>query len=434
MGNVRLNISYGRGAVTLTIPEKNIGSHITPKDSPMHKGKEVPAGEVINRALDNPYGERLENLAENRHVCVLLDDYTRSEPRHALIQTCAARLSKAHLVSFLIATGSHEDDEGNSEIKKIIEESVRKYRIRDYSVEVHHCHKGSWACKGKTKRGTEIEVNGNTENADMFVVLSDMKHHYFAGYSNPIKNFVPGICSFRTIEQNHSLAILDAAIFGRHPLHPNPDYRHNPVAEDMLEGTEMILDKRPVFVISVISNHGKVNWCGAGRMEEVLPRGFEMLDRLASFKVKPAKYAVVSPGGYPSDESLYNAQRGLELIKNALVPGGEVLLIAECKNGIGPKLSQENFYEVLTRPLPGVLESIEEKYKLYSHKAYKFAKMMLELNRIHIHSMLDRETVERIHISYAPDPQEVVDNWLKNDPKAKINIFDRANRLVVYAR
>lgn len=434
MGNVKFHLSYGRGIITVSIPEKNVGRYVLPKDSSIHEKTEIPAEEMINKALDKPFGEKLEKLSENRHVCVLVDDYTRNEPRHALIPACTARLSKAGLVSFIIATGSHEDNEGNSEIKQIIEDSVRKSKIRDHSVEVHNCHKGSWAYKGKTTRGTEIEVNGNTENVDLFVVLSDLKHHYFAGYANPLKDFVPGICSFKTIEQNHSLAILEAATFGRHPMHPNPNYRHNPVAEDMLEGTEMILGNRPWFVVSVISNRGRVNWCGAGRVESVLPRGFDMLDKLASFKVKPTKYAIVSPGGYPSDESLYNSQRGLELMKNAMVPGGEVLFIAECRNGIGPRASYQHFYDKLTQPLPNVLESIEGKYKLYSHKAYKFAKMMLELNKIHVHTLLDKEVVEKVHLEFAPDPQEVVDTWLKKDPKAKINIFDRANRLVVYGK
>ena len=46
-----------------------------------------------------------------------------------------------------------------------------------------------------------------------------MKTHYFAGYSNPIKNFVPGICAFETTEKNHSLALHPHSSFGLHPWH-----------------------------------------------------------------------------------------------------------------------------------------------------------------------------------------------------------------------
>ena len=86
-----------------------------------------------------------------------------------------------------------------------------------------------------------------------------MKNHYFAGYSNPIKNFVPGICNYSTAECNHALALRDESTFGQHPLHPDPRRRDNPLAKDMWEAYKIICAGRPVYVLATISKKGS---CG----------------------------------------------------------------------------------------------------------------------------------------------------------------------------
>ena len=68
-----------------------------------------------------------------------------------------------------------------------------------------------------------IYINDESKDIDVFVTHSDMKNHYFAGYSNALKNFMPGICKYETIERNHALALKDNSTFGHHPLHPLKD-------------------------------------------------------------------------------------------------------------------------------------------------------------------------------------------------------------------
>ena len=50
------------------------------------------------------------------------------------------------------------------------------------------------------------------------------------------------------------------------------------------------------------------------------------LDRSTTLDVEPVRFLVLSPGGIPHDESLYTAQRALELSSAAVKRGGEVLL------------------------------------------------------------------------------------------------------------
>ena len=159
----------------------------------------------------------------------------------------------------------------------------------------------------------------------------------------------------------------------------------------------------------------------------------EFLDESSSFTVTPTDRIIVSPGGYPQDKSLYHAQRAIELTKNAVLDNGQILFLAECKDGIAPENAIENFYNRLTLPLDDVLQSISGKYHLYEHKAYKFAELLKKVSRILVYSELDKETIEAVHMEKVNDPQKVVDEWVAENPDVKILVLDKGNKIAVYA-
>ena len=107
--------------------------------------------------------------------------------------------------------------------------------------------------RGRTSRGTPVEVDAETEGMDAFLAVSDVKHHYFAGYSNPVKSFLPGLCSFETARANHSLALDPGAAFGHHPWHPEAARQDNPLAEDLVEGMQLILGERPAYAVATVT-------------------------------------------------------------------------------------------------------------------------------------------------------------------------------------
>ncbi|MHA1859308.1 MAG: lactate racemase domain-containing protein, partial [Candidatus Thorarchaeota archaeon] len=267
----------------------------------------------------------------------------------------------------------------------------------------------------------------------VYVALADMKAHYFAGYSNALKDFLPGICAFKTIEANHAMALDPRSTFGVHPFHPNPERRDNPLADDMREATEIITKGAQVFTLSVVTADKKLVWADAGTLEPVIARGIEVLDEIAAFTVETVPRIVVSPGGYPQDKSLYHAQRALELTKSAVSDGGEILFVAQCRDGVAPEKAVENFYKKLTAPIDEVIAAIKGKYHLYEHKAYKFAELLKRVSAVKMYTELDRETVEAVHLQKVDDPQGVIDEWIQEDPQVKIMVLDKGNKMAIYA-
>jgi len=428
---VKVKLRYGQGYVNLQIPEKNLAREIQPQKA--QASKDI-AG-TIQKALNAPQGLTLKETITNRCVCVLIEDGTRSEPHEIIIEELACHLGDAKELTFIVTTGSHEvDSPRNREIVQSIHDNCKRHKLKPYRVIVHDGLKSPCRSLGKTSRGTLVKTNQEALDQDAYVVAADMKNHYFAGYSNPIKNFLPGICNFSTIEANHSLALHPESTFGRHPLHPDPSRRTNPVAEDMLEATHLIVGNHPVFVLATITSGSDILWAGSGDLAKVASEGFQKIDAAASFTVPRTDHIIVSPGGFPQDESLYNAQRGLELTKNAVSDGGEILFLAECAKGAAPTAEARTFFfDCLTRPLPDVISSIKREYRLYTHKAYKFAELIQRVKKIWIHTNLPQSQVKAAHLEFASNPQSVVDNWIKHDANAKILIFHEANKIAVYA-
>jgi nickel-dependent lactate racemase len=427
-----LQLRYGNGHIQLTVPEDNIGEIIQPRKQ--QASRDI-AGTLRN-ALENPMIRSIQETIENRRVCILVEDGTRAEPHEIILEELAPHLEPAKHLTFMITTGSHEPNSvRNQEIIQAIDKSCKANKLDPFQIIVHDALQSKCKLVGNTSRGTDVRVNEKTLQMDAFVVAADMKNHYFAGYSNVLKNFLPGICDFTTIEANHSLALDPESTFGRHPFHPDPNRRSNPVAEDMLEGMNLILADRPVFLLAMVTSDPYIIWSQSGEMQPVTSEGFQVIDKTASFTVPVTDHIIVSPGGNPQDESLYNAQRGLELTKNAVQDNGEILLLAECPKGIAPTpKAREFFYDYLIMPLPEMMAKIRDHYRLYTHKSWKFGELIQRLKRVWLHTSLDKNQVETAHISYAPNPQEVVDSWLQSDSSAKIHIFHDANKIAVYGR
>lgn len=432
-GIIKFELNYGKTLTKFEIPKKNFGGLIEPKEL---NPTEVENEEILNTSLDNPHKFNLNNLIKDKKVCILLEDGTRKSQHELIIDVCTKYLIPAKKILYVLATGSHDPDtEENQKIIGYINKAIKKHKISNHEILVHDCFNHEYVDVGTTSYGNKILINKKAYDYDVYFAISDMKTHYFAGYSNPVKNFLPGICAYETIEKNHALALDDLSTFCRHPFHPDPDKKKQPLAEDMLEAVHLIAKNSKIFVLALISLKNKIIWCETGDLETVTTNGIKKVNEIGSFVLdKKSDYIIVSAGGYPYDGSLYDSQRALELTKNSLKEGGEILFLAECGigDGIAPnEKAKEFFYDELAKPIDEVLKGIEKKYKLYAHKAYKFAKL-LKTSKIWIKTGLNKEIVEKIHLKPIENPQEIINNWINQNPDAQISAFNHGSKLAIY--
>ena len=424
-------LPYNDSYIELKIPEENVLHYLALRTDNSNEDNIEQLRQAIARARGVP----LHFLVDKKKVGLIIEDATRAVPLDELLQVLFPHLSGAGAICVLLATGTHDgENEDNYKIINKVKHYANHFSIPIKEIINHNCHAHEFYSAGITQGiKNEVFVNARVKDIQVFVTLSDMKNHYFAGYSNALKNFLPGICKYETIERNHALTLKEGATFGRHPLHPDPSRRTNPLSQDIWEGYQLIVGGRPVYVLATITKQDQILWAGAGTLEDVVSEGIKKVDEMMSVVVTPSDKMIVSCGGYPGDESLYTAQRALELTKNGIKDAGEIIFLAGCVNGIGHQKSIGNFYEPLKKDISDILSSYQERYIMYSHKTYKFAQLIQKMNKIHMLSRLPAYSVADIHLNPITDAQSVVDGWLKENPDTVINIFSEGNKLAVHA-
>ena len=339
---------------------------------------------------------------------------------------------KAQKILFFICTGSHSSQTpSNDKIIQTIQAHASEVGIMNYEIISHDCQTSPVTKAGTTQHNTEILYNSCLDDVEVFLAVSDVKHHYFAGYSNPVKNMVPGLCAFKTIEQNHSLTFDERSRAGVHPWHPNSSRRDNPLAADQLEAMQLIVGYRPVWALTTITFSGIIEWADFGVASLVSPLAFKKADKWNARAVKPVDYMVISPGGLPHDVDLYIAQRALELTASAVQDGGQILFLASCPGGIGSERTKEHFEKNLMKKKRSILAQRRNKYHLFEHKPYRFMKLIDRLKTVWFYTSIPPSTVTNIHLKPCNEPQDVIDSWLVEKPDARILVVDEANKLLL---
>ena len=405
---MKVTMKLGLDALELQVPDRMFARHISFRS---RAAEETSASEWIAKSVDELRSSGFFSAAKKRVVGVLVADSTREKTYEAFLPALRDALCSAAEVRFFVCTGTHDPlSVENQELADALRNDLRQLSI-PATVTVHDARARDLKRIGTTSRGTRVEFQPAAAECETFLVLANMKVHYFAGYSNPVKYYLPGLCGYETARGNHSLTLDDDSTFGRHPWHPNALRHDNPLAADMVEGFELLIGEREHFALAVVGSVEKPVWCGAGRTKEVAGRAMEAIDRMVEVEVQPTRFLVVSPGGYPHDESLYTAQRALELTRSAVLDGGEVLFLSACPNGVGTPAARRNFFDPLTRPLAEVCRRPEGEYVMYSHKAYKFGLYLAGLQRVHMLSEMSGREIESIHMAPAHDAQAVLDEW-----------------------
>ena len=117
-----------------------------------------------------------------------------------------------------------------------------------------------------------------------------------------------------------------------------------------------------------------------------------------------------SPGGYPKDINLYQAQKALDNAKHAVRKGGSILWIASAAEGLG----EDSFEEWMLghEKLSDMIPHIREHFVLGGHKAAAIA-LVAEIADIYLYSDLPEDFVRRLHFQPVSDLQGTFDALLR---------------------
>lgn len=266
-------------------------------------------------------------------VTVVISDITRFWMRQDRV--CAQLIPYLHdtlgveyaNIVILIALGTHRP-QTEAELRMLVTDEIFE-RVR---VVNHDCMAEDLVHIGTTSWGTQVYVNPLAVGCKL-IVVSGTLHHLMAGYGGGRKSILPGISGKTTINQNH-IHSLSPTEPRSNPLIGMGQLSDNPLNEDMNEAAAMA---SPTFGINVIMDTqtgGSRLICGDFfRAWEQSCR--EAQDMMGIPIAKAADIVVVSCGGYPKDINLYQGVKSLINAAEAVKPGGQIVFLAECREGGG---------------------------------------------------------------------------------------------------
>ena len=392
-----MKMKYGRGEVQFEIDEARVLQILEPNEKP---GLKEPL-EDVRKLLRNPIGTApladLISEKKPKDVVVVVNDITRPTPYEYLLPPLLDEFEAARIkddeITFLTATGIHDPhtEEQNEEVYG--KELVKRFRFVSHSAD----DGDSLTYIGELSTGFELSVNKLAVQADFLITLGVIMPHYFAGFSGGRKSILPGIASRECIEKNHSrmLYLMDDL----------PPIEQNPVSLEMIEAAKKVgVD----FILNVVTNSKKeIVSVVAGDLEEAWYQGVAVSSNMYEVPIaQKADVAVVSAGGFPRDINVYQSQKALDHADKATKPGGTIILIAECKEGLGERTFEEWMNEA-TAP-DDVIKRIHEKFVLGGHKAYGICKVAKEKEIILI-SSLSNELTKRLFMRKMATVQEAIE-------------------------
>ncbi len=355
--------------------------------------------EAIIDSIANPINSKkfTDFLNDAKKVLVIVNDATRPTPTQKVLDVIFDDLSQTQY-NFIIATGAHRGptQEEYSQIFGPYYEQIKENII------VHDAKKEEdQVFLGTSSNGTEMYVNKAGVEADKFIIISSVEPHYFAGYTGGRKSFLPGIAGFKTIEQNHKLALVPEACALA--------LTGNPVHEDMMDAIKTV--KQEIFsIMTVLDKHHNVYATCAGHIHDSFHAAIDKANEVFAAPLKEKADIVVSVVKFPQDIDLYQAQKGIDNAKLALKENGIMILVAKCRCGIGGKAFADLLGSCETPKQ--ALDKIEQGYVLGYHKAAKMAEIGLWAQMWGV-TDVEADVISKLFITPFSDLQTAIDKALE---------------------
>ena len=407
-----VKIPYGAGLIDVDIKGAELLERSTTKRDDKRDSKD--ASEAIQRAVKNPIGtkqlgEILAAKGKGDNIVIVVDDHTRNAPTEMMLDALAEEIGqhKDKNVSLLVACGTHPPP-STGDLRRILGKYYR-HNHSQFKVMIHDCDAHDLVYVGTTARGTPVRLNRAYMDADIRILTGDITLHYYAGFGGGRKSILPGIASRETIRKNHALLIDERA--------RTANIEDNPVHLDMSEAASFA---PPDFVLNTVADaSGDVVAAYAGELNAVFTKGAAVAKELFLHKTGLFDVLVVSAGGFPKDRNLYQATKAIQNCYQAVVPGGGLILVAECREGIGDDYFEEWMNEY--KSYEAAEEAIRTNFVLGGHKAFYMRKVMKRV-QLSIVSELDPDMLVRWGIqSYkskslsAAVEMELKDRYKDND-------------------
>jgi nickel-dependent lactate racemase len=393
---VKVHLQYGTDGLLADIAAENV-TVVTPR---FVEGLADEAA-AFREAVRKPIGARplREMVRASDRVAIVIPDITRPLPTDRLLPWLFAELDHVPAAQLTIVngTGSHRGNTPEELAAMVGPEVAARYRVVN-----HTAHDPATLLPaGIAADGQPVLLNRDYVLADRRIVLGFVEPHFMAGFSGGYKGIFPAVADIASIMRYH-----DAKTIGD----PRSTW-------GLLEGnpTQAIIRRNGAllplhFCLNVTLNRNRQItrfFCGDARLAHEAGCAFSKATAMVACD-RPFPVVVTTNSGYPLDQNLYQAVKGMSAAAQVVAEGGFIAAASRCNDGFP---AHGNFKKLLfdhDSPRAMLDTILTPGFSLYDQwEAQVLGNICLKA-RVGLYSELVPDDVKRAHLEPLPDLAEGV--------------------------
>ncbi len=319
---MKLRLDYGTRGLIAEFPEGR-----TTVIEPAYIPAAADQRGTLITALRLPFGKPPvhETIRPGQRIAISVCDITRAQPRQPMLEALFSEMPGVRLedVAILIATGTHRRNRPEEIEQMLGREFARSCRIvchdaRDPASLVH---------VGNTRNGVRVLLNRQWVESDFKITTGFVEPHFFAGFSGGPKMVAPGLAGLETVMELHNAVRIG---------HVNATWgvtEGNPIHDDVREIARM---SGVDFALALTLNRDQqITAAFAGDLFQEHAAACTVAKQNAMRAVpRPFDVVVTTNSGYPLDQNLYQAVKGMSAAAKIVKQGGTIICAAECRDGV----------------------------------------------------------------------------------------------------
>jgi lactate racemase len=419
-GQQTVRLAYGTSGLDIHAPAT--ATVIAPRPLPAA----IDPRTVLRSALAEPIaGRPLGDLVRaGQRMAISVCDVTRAQPRALMLEAIMEVVDgiiRPEDVVVLIATGTHRSSTTDERLAMLGATVVATWRVED-----HDARDGSSLVDLGMVGDVPVRLAREWVAADVRVTTGFVEPHFFAGFSGGPKMVAPGLAGLETTLELHNARRIG------HPRATWGIIEGNPVHDAVraiaaATGVDLAFDVllnqdqhiTAAYAGSILQMHATA--C-------IAARGAAMQPVHAPFDI-----VVTTNSGYPLDQNLYQAVKGISAAAQIVRPGGTIICAAACQDGLpdhgsyGRLLHEGTSPEDLLRRIEASPTTIPDQWQVQIQaRIQQKARVLVRTDG------LSDDDVRAAHLEPIDDVSETLERLLSVDPGARVCILPEGPQTIAY--
>jgi lactate racemase len=396
-----IHLQYGKDGLEIDIPSNNITT-LAPRFIPGLPDESAAFREAVLVPINSKPLREL--IGSNDRVAVVIPDITRPLPSDRLLTWLFAELDHVPAENFVIinGTGSHRVNMPEELAAMVGDEIAKRYKIVN-----HNSHDpATLAFAGKTTDGRDVFFNREYIEAEKRIVMGFIEPHFMAGFSGGHKGVFPAVADIDSIMHYHRADVIG------HQLSTWGVIEGNPTQQQIRANGSLL----PVdFLVNVTLNRRRrITGFFCGETIAAHERGCAFSKSTVMIPcASPFPIVVTTNSGYPLDQNLYQAVKGMSAAAQIVQQDGLIVEASKCNDGFP---NHGNFKKLLfDHDSPqAVLDTIlAPGFSMYDQWEAQLLAMIRLKARVGLYSDIASGEVRRAHLEPVADISSFIAGELK---------------------